>query len=222
MRAILPNERRTLGRFPWLWAVDAKSAALLHALAFRPYAAVVALSLLCCALFLPGIATLPVTDRDEARFAQASKQMVETGRHHRHPPSGQAALQKTRGDILAAGCGCDPRHKSGRHAERHLGLSNALISWRARCGSSNLLGRPRNPRSRTRLDCICAFRDDTHAFIRGAHCKGGCCVDGKHHAFARRAVSPLSSAGESCDPWAGGVVLVRTWSRHPHQRTRRA
>jgi len=50
----------------------------LHQLAFRPYAPVVALSLLCCALFLPGIATLPVTDRDEARFAQASKQMLET------------------------------------------------------------------------------------------------------------------------------------------------
>ncbi|MEM9044341.1 MAG: glycosyltransferase family 39 protein [Pseudomonadota bacterium] len=28
---------------------------------------------------LPGIATLPVTDRDEARFAQATKQMLETG-----------------------------------------------------------------------------------------------------------------------------------------------
>jgi 4-amino-4-deoxy-L-arabinose transferase-like glycosyltransferase len=39
----------------------------------------VALSLLRCALFLPGIATLPVTDRDSARFAQASKQMLETG-----------------------------------------------------------------------------------------------------------------------------------------------
>ena len=48
-------------------------------MAFRPYAAVVSLSLLCCVLFLPGIATLPVTDRDEARFAQASKQMLETG-----------------------------------------------------------------------------------------------------------------------------------------------
>ena len=79
MRAILASERRTLGRFPWLWAADAKSAAFLRDLAFRPYAAVVALSLLCCVLFLPGVATLPVTDRDEARFAQASKQMLETG-----------------------------------------------------------------------------------------------------------------------------------------------
>jgi 4-amino-4-deoxy-L-arabinose transferase-like glycosyltransferase len=34
---------------------------------------------LCLALYLPGFASLPVTDRDEARFAQASKQMIETG-----------------------------------------------------------------------------------------------------------------------------------------------
>ncbi|SOB94179.1 ArnT family glycosyltransferase [Rhodobacter maris] len=31
------------------------------------------------AAFLPGFATLPVTDRDEARFVQASRQMVESG-----------------------------------------------------------------------------------------------------------------------------------------------
>jgi len=31
------------------------------------------------ALALPGLNTLPVTDRDEARYAQASKQMMETG-----------------------------------------------------------------------------------------------------------------------------------------------
>jgi 4-amino-4-deoxy-L-arabinose transferase-like glycosyltransferase len=37
------------------------------------------LLLLSLALFLPGISTLPVTDRDEARFAQATKQMLETG-----------------------------------------------------------------------------------------------------------------------------------------------
>ena len=30
-------------------------------------------------MFLPGIASLPVIDRDEARFAQASVQMAETG-----------------------------------------------------------------------------------------------------------------------------------------------
>ena len=37
------------------------------------------LALLALLLFLPGFFTLPPVDRDEARFAQASKQMLETG-----------------------------------------------------------------------------------------------------------------------------------------------
>ena len=37
------------------------------------------LVLLCLALYLPGLAALPPLDRDEARFAQASRQMVESG-----------------------------------------------------------------------------------------------------------------------------------------------
>jgi 4-amino-4-deoxy-L-arabinose transferase-like glycosyltransferase len=43
---------------------------------WRPYAL---LSLLCIALYLPGIAALPPLDRDEARFAQATRQMLESG-----------------------------------------------------------------------------------------------------------------------------------------------
>ena len=42
----------------------------------RPY---ILLGLLSVALYLPGIAALPVFDRDEARFAQATRQMLETG-----------------------------------------------------------------------------------------------------------------------------------------------
>jgi 4-amino-4-deoxy-L-arabinose transferase-like glycosyltransferase len=42
---------------------------------WRPYAL---LLLLCLGLYLPGIASLPVTDRDEARFAQATRQMLES------------------------------------------------------------------------------------------------------------------------------------------------
>ena len=42
---------------------------------WRPYAL---LTLLCLGLYLPGLVNLPVTDRDEARFAQASRQMLET------------------------------------------------------------------------------------------------------------------------------------------------
>lgn len=34
---------------------------------------------LCLCLYLPGFSSIPVTDRDEARFVQATKQMLETG-----------------------------------------------------------------------------------------------------------------------------------------------
>ena len=37
------------------------------------------LLLLCLGLYLPGLSTLPPLDRDESRFAQASKQMMESG-----------------------------------------------------------------------------------------------------------------------------------------------
>jgi 4-amino-4-deoxy-L-arabinose transferase-like glycosyltransferase len=42
----------------------------------RPYAL---LGLLCVILYLPGLAAIPPLDRDEARFAQATRQMLETG-----------------------------------------------------------------------------------------------------------------------------------------------
>ncbi|HEX6841411.1 MAG TPA: glycosyltransferase family 39 protein [Stellaceae bacterium] len=42
---------------------------------WRPYAL---LSLLCLALYLPGISALPPLDRDESRFAQATRQMLES------------------------------------------------------------------------------------------------------------------------------------------------
>jgi 4-amino-4-deoxy-L-arabinose transferase-like glycosyltransferase len=43
---------------------------------YRPY---LLLTLLCLCLFAPGLAQLPPTDRDESRFMQATKQMIETG-----------------------------------------------------------------------------------------------------------------------------------------------
>jgi len=39
------------------------------------------LVLLCLAIYLPGIATLPVLDRDSSHFAQATRQMLETGNY---------------------------------------------------------------------------------------------------------------------------------------------
>ena len=43
---------------------------------WRPY---LLLGALCLCLYVPGQAAIPVLDRDEARFAQASRQMLETG-----------------------------------------------------------------------------------------------------------------------------------------------
>lgn len=43
------------------------------------YRPIILLTLLCLALYLPGIASLPPTDRDEARYLQATRQMMETG-----------------------------------------------------------------------------------------------------------------------------------------------
>src|SRR5258706_14817248 len=45
-------------------------------LGVRPYAL---LAGLCLLLYLPGISAIPVLDRDEARFAQATRQMLDTG-----------------------------------------------------------------------------------------------------------------------------------------------
>ena len=39
----------------------------------------IGLILLCVVLYIPGLTTLPPVDRDEARFAQATRQMVESG-----------------------------------------------------------------------------------------------------------------------------------------------
>jgi 4-amino-4-deoxy-L-arabinose transferase-like glycosyltransferase len=43
---------------------------------YRPY---ILLTLLCLAFFAPGQSALPPVDRDEARFAQATRQMLQTG-----------------------------------------------------------------------------------------------------------------------------------------------
>src|SRR5436305_6499501 len=43
---------------------------------FRPY---LLLALLCLLLYAPGIGSIPALDRDEARFAQATRQMLQTG-----------------------------------------------------------------------------------------------------------------------------------------------
>jgi 4-amino-4-deoxy-L-arabinose transferase-like glycosyltransferase len=60
--------------FPSVFTGEGRGAGLLRGI--RPYAL---LGLLCLILYLPGLATIPPLDRDEARFAQATRQMLETG-----------------------------------------------------------------------------------------------------------------------------------------------
>ncbi len=52
---------------------------MLRLCAARVVTQLLILALITAAVFLPGLATLPVTDRDEARFVQASRQMVASG-----------------------------------------------------------------------------------------------------------------------------------------------
>jgi len=58
--------------------LPAEGSPFLNALARRPLAT---LFLLCLIAWVPGFFTLPPLDRDESRFAQASKQMIETGNY---------------------------------------------------------------------------------------------------------------------------------------------
>jgi len=53
----------------------------IFAFAENPRAVVLFLVLLSAVMFLPGLFTIPPIDRDEARFAQASKQMIESGNY---------------------------------------------------------------------------------------------------------------------------------------------
>ncbi len=59
--------------------IESWLGALLDWCALAPWRHALATLLLAVATILPGLTALPVTDRDEARFAQASKQMLETG-----------------------------------------------------------------------------------------------------------------------------------------------
>ncbi len=53
-------------------------AAATSGASLRPWPTVLLLAL-CALLYLPGLRSLPVVDRDEARFAQATRQMIESG-----------------------------------------------------------------------------------------------------------------------------------------------
>jgi len=82
----------------------------------------IGLILLCVVLYIPGLTTLPPVDRDEARFAQATRQMLESRDFIRirfqDPFSRKASPQKTNWYLLAPSSKC----KVDRFAQPHLAL----------------------------------------------------------------------------------------------------
>lgn len=113
------------------------------------------LLLLSLLAFLPGLSSLPVTDRDEARFAQASRQMVESGDPVDIRLGHEARLKKPAGIYwLQAGAAI----VSGQGAEAPLWVhrmpsliagclsvllvavvGTPLLGWRAAVGGAALL-----------------------------------------------------------------------------------
>src|SRR5262245_65233166 len=78
------------------------------------HARAIAFLLVCGALFfLPGFFSIPPVDRDEARFAQATKQMVETGDYVDIRFQDEVRYKK-------------PDRKSTRLNSSHLGISSAV------------------------------------------------------------------------------------------------
>ena len=109
--------------------------------------AVIVLVVVALLNILPGFFAIPPTDRDEARFAQATKQMIESGDYHRHPLPGDHALQEAGRHLLAAGERRQSR-AGARHARRdhhHLALSHSVAARRDRSGAADLLGGARIP-----------------------------------------------------------------------------
>jgi len=139
---------------------------------WRPYALLAALCLL---LYLPGIASIPPLDRDEARFAQATRQMLETGDFLRIRFQVRSAQQKAGRHLLAAG----RRRRRFQHAREHrdLALSPAVCCRSVGCRVADFHNRQRPIRRRRgrvaapggRFHCRDTVRQRARDYRRGAY-----------------------------------------------------
>lgn len=94
----------------------------------RPY---LALSLLCLVLYLPGLAALPAMDRDESRFVQATRQMLETGDYVRIQFQDEMRAKKPAGTYwLQAAAVKALSHASSTELWPYR-LPSALAAWAA-------------------------------------------------------------------------------------------
>ena len=106
------------------------------------FRAIVFLMLCGIVFFLPGFFTIPAIDRDEARFAQATKQMVETGDFVDIRFQDDVRYKKPVGiywlQAAAVETASDARRAAG--AAAYLAVSRSLPDRRHRRGAADLLG----------------------------------------------------------------------------------
>ncbi len=137
-------------RMSWRHFYVARLASAIERSHFRLCVVLVLLSLAC---FLPGFTTLQPMDRDEPRYAQASKQMLETRRFRRYPVPGRGPAQEADRHLLAAGG--ERRHRRGarraRGAHDDRALPHSLASRRHRDRAADLLGGACLPRTTRRV-----------------------------------------------------------------------
>ena len=103
--------------------------------------AALALVVVCLCAFLPGFFTIPPVDRDEARFAQATKQMIESGDYVDIRFQDESRYKKPVGIYWLQAAFVKLGEAAGvPRAHPHLALSVALADRRDRRGAGDLLG----------------------------------------------------------------------------------
>ena len=92
--------------------------------------------------FLPGFFQIPPVDRDEARFAQATKQMIESGDYVDIRFQDEVRYKKPVGIYWLQAAAVKAGEALGvpRGAHHHLALPDALADRRDRRGAADLLG----------------------------------------------------------------------------------
>ena len=152
--------------------------------------------------FLPGFFQIPPVDRDEARFAQATKQMLESGQYvdirfqdevRYKKPVGIYWLQAIGGESGRGG-----RHPAGAH--HHLALPAAVAVRRHRRGAADLLDRARLRRAPHRA---AGGADDGK--LRPARRRGAAGQDRRHAAVHLRRGDGRDGAHLSDEPAHAGA-----------------
>ncbi len=185
----------------------------------------VAFLLLCGLLFfLPGFFNIPPIDRDEARFAQATKQMVESGDFVDIRFQDDVRYKKPVGIYWLQAAAVETATALGlsARATSDLGLSHSFADRRDWRGTLDLLGGARL-RDATRRGVVGAH----HVQLGAARRRGAARQDGCHAAVDRRCRDGRAGAGLSVlaarrGSRASALELARDFldrarSRHPAQ-----